>query len=317
MAADTPPRSAAHWSEYWASGALTSLPQDFAFNYDGEVRDFWHDQFETLPASGRMLDICTGNGPIALLAAAWAAQSERSLAITAIDAAVIRPDEIARRRPDMAGLIDSVEFRGQTAVESLPFGDATFDLATSQYGLEYCRLEAAASELARVLRPGGRLAVLAHQANSDMIATMAAEERDYQALESVRFFRVLRSWAGGQLAEPDLQRRLERIQQRLREFYRQSGSPLLGQVMQSVASLLRMSPADLRGNREAVAGFVNRLQAGRDRLEDMLRVNRRIEEDPHWHRPLTEAGLEKIESRPMVYRAQHPMGRCLVWQRPL
>lgn len=316
MAVDTPPRSAAHWSEYWASGALTSLPQDFAFNYDGEVRDFWHEQFKALPEPGRMLDICTGNGPIALLAAAWARENDRTVDITAVDAAVIRPGEIARRRPELAGLIEAIDFRGQTGVESLPFDDASFDVITSQYGLEYARLDAAAAELARVLAPAGRLAVLAHEASSDMIATMAVEQRDYQALESVKFFRVLRSWVGGQLAEPDLQRRLGRIQQRLRESYRQSGSPLLGQVMQSLASLLQMSPSQLRDNREAVSGFLDRMQAGRDRLEDMLRVNRRIDQDPDWHRPLADAGLELIDTREIVYRGEHPMGRCFTWRRP-
>lgn len=312
---DSPDRSIAHWSDYWASGALTSLPQDFAFNYDGEVQAFWQEQFETLPDNGRMLDICTGNGPIPLLAAAWAAERDRSVAITAVDAARIRPEEIARRRPDVASLVAQIRFLGETPVESMPFDDDHFDLVTSQYGLEYCRLEEAAGELARVVRPGGRLALLTHEASTDVIATMADEQRDYRVLETVRFFRVLRSWVNGQLAEPDFQHRLAGIQRRLHEAFRQSGSALLGQVGQSIASLLAMTAGELRGNREAVAGFLGRMEAGRDRLEDMLRVNRRIESDPEWHRPLSDAGFELMDSREMVYRTRHPMGQCLVWKR--
>lgn len=316
MAVDSPAPSAAHWSDYWSSGALTSLPQDFAFNYDGEVRAFWHEQFKELPEPARVLDVCTGNGPIALLAAGWAAERGRSVDVTAVDAARIRPEEIARRRPEVAGLIESIGFLGETPVESLPFGDDSFDLVTSQYGLEYCRLEQAAPEIARVLRPGGRLAMLTHEASTDVIATMTEEQRDYDALESVRFFRVLRSWVGGQLAEPDFRERLQRMQPRLQEVFRRTRSALLGQVMQSIASLVALSTAELRGNREAVSGFLGRMRAGKDRLEDMLRVNRRIKEDPDWHRPLADAGLECLESRPMVYGGQHPMGQCYVWLQP-
>jgi ubiquinone/menaquinone biosynthesis C-methylase UbiE len=315
MVVDTPSRSAAHWSDYWSSGALTSLPQDFAFNYDGEVQAFWQKQFEALPQEAAMLDICTGNGPIALLAAGWAEERQRELAITAVDAARIRPEAIGRRQPAVASLLASIRFLGETPVENLPFDDGAFDLVTSQYGLEYCRLDAAAREIARVLRPGGRLAMLTHEASSEVIATMTAEKRDYDALESVRFFRVLRSWVGGQLAEPDLLSRLKRIQPRLQEHFRRTRSPLLGQVMQSIGSLLTMSMADLRDNREAVRGFLGRMEAGRDRLEDMLRVNRRIKDDPDWHRPLAEAGLQCLDSHAMVYRGQHPMGQCLIWQR--
>lgn len=316
MAVDSPNRSAAHWSQYWATGALTSLPQDFAFNYDGEVRAFWHEQFETLPESGRMLDICTGNGPIALLAAGWAAQHKRAIDITAVDAAVVHPEQIASRRPAEAGLIQTIRFLGETSVEALPFEAESFDLVTSQYGLEYCRIDAAAQELSRVLRPGGRLAILAHEASSDLLETMRAEQREYRALDELRVLRVLRSWVNGQLAEPDLQPRLQRIQRRLYQYYRETQSPLVGQVGQSVTSLLAMSLGELRANREAVAGFLERLEAGRDRLEDMLRVNDRIAQDPNWCRPLDDAGLKRLETRAMVYRGQHPMGRCFIWQRP-
>ena len=280
MSAETSTPSAAHWSEYWASGALTSLPEDFAFNYDGEVERFWREQFEALPSGGCMLDICTGNGPIALLAARWAQEANRAVEITAVDAARIRPDSIAQRSPADAELLAAIRFLGETPVEALPFEDGSFELVTSQYGLEYCRLDEAAPEVARVLAPGGRLAMVCHAPSSEIIETMADEQVDYEALASARFFRVLRSWVGGQLAEPDLQHRLGRVQQQLGQAYKRSRSPLLAQVMQSVGSLLAMNLGELRNSKPAVSGFLGRMEAGRDRLADMLNVNRRIAEDP-------------------------------------
>ena len=311
----TPSNDYDHWSDYWATGALTSLPQDFAFNYDGEVERFWRQQFSALPDSGRLLDVCTGNGAIALLAAVWSRESEHELAISAVDAAALSPELIARRSPETAELVERIRFVGQTPIEALPFADESFDLVTSQYGLEYCKLERAAPELARVLTPGGRLAAVCHGAGSDLLATMAEEQADYDELERSRLFDVLRSWEVGQLAEPDFKTRLDKLLRRLAAVERAPHSALLGPVIQAMNGLINLPGEQLRQQRDAVGAYRRQLQAGRTRLEDMLRVNRRIAEDPSWHQPLADAGLEPIHSEALVYRGEHPMGTCHVWRK--
>ena len=75
-----------HWSDYWSRGSLTSLPQDFAANYDGEVAEFWQGAFSGLDDTGRMIDLCTGNGAIALLAAEYFASEKPDIEIVAVDA---------------------------------------------------------------------------------------------------------------------------------------------------------------------------------------------------------------------------------------
>ena len=60
--------SLAQWSDYWAAGNLTSLPSDFAHNYDGEIKAFWFKIFDDLPDKSAILDVCTGNGAVAYLA---------------------------------------------------------------------------------------------------------------------------------------------------------------------------------------------------------------------------------------------------------
>lgn len=305
-----------HWSDYWATGALTSLPQDFSFNYDGEVEAFWHQQFDALPAPARLLDVCTGNGPIALLAAAWSRENERDLEITAVDAANLHPDLIARRAPESVDLIERIRFVGQTPIETLPFDDACFDLLTSQFGLEYSDLDRAAPQLARVMLPGGRLAAVCHGADSDLIATMGEEQTDYERLEQSRLLDVLRSWESGQLADPDFRGRLDRLLRRLATDPATRTSPLLSSVVQAMAGLLNLPGGQLREQRDAVAGYRRQLLAGRARLEDMLRINRRIAEHPDWHQPLAHAGLVLDHSEPLIYRGEHPMGTCLVWRKP-
>ncbi len=68
--------------------------------------------------------------------------------------------EIGRRRVKAAGFGDRVELR-QGNAERLPFGDDTFDALTVTYLLRYVEDPAATMrELARVVRPGGTLAML-------------------------------------------------------------------------------------------------------------------------------------------------------------
>lgn len=313
---DSPTDTFQHWSDYWSTGALTSLPQDFAFNYDGEVAEFWQTIFSTLPDPARVLDVCTGNGPIALMAAQWAEREKRDCHIQAADAARPQPGLIMERQPALGPLIERIEFLAETPIESLSLPEASLDLVTSQYGLEYCDLDQAAPLLARFLKPDGRLVMLAHAADSDMLATMQAEKADYDLLEQARVFSLLHSWERGQLGDLDFRERLDRSGRKLAADRRRASSPLISQTLQSMAGLVRLPPARLRMQRPLVSDFRRQMVAGQRRLQDMLRVNRMIVDDPHWHRPFEAAGLALEDSRDVHYRNQHRVGQAWVWRKP-
>ena len=92
----------------------------------------------------RVLDVGTGPGFVALAAA------ERGADVSAADQAAVMVD-IAR-----AAGVDAVV----APVEALPYDDASFDAVTAGYLVNHLpRPEAGVASLARVLRPGGRLAV--------------------------------------------------------------------------------------------------------------------------------------------------------------
>lgn len=159
------------WSDYWRTGALHSLPGSFQGNYSGAIGAFWERAFSSLTGDDRVIDIGTGNGALPALMLRNLAPSDLP-GIDAVDLAGIAP---AWMDACPAELKSSIRFHPDTAAEALPFPDHGFDLAVSQYGLEYTRLARSLPELARVLKRGGRLALVLHHASS-RLAQVAREE---------------------------------------------------------------------------------------------------------------------------------------------
>ena len=96
----------------------------------------------------RWLDVATGTGAVARLAARAGAD------VTGLDLA---PDLIATARA--ANDVDALSIRYDVGdAESMPYDDASFDVVSSTFGVMFAPdHEAAARELARVCRPGGKL----------------------------------------------------------------------------------------------------------------------------------------------------------------
>jgi SAM-dependent methyltransferase len=117
-----------------------------------------------LEPDARVLDIACGTGNVTIPLA------RRSATVTGLDMTPHLLEE-ARARATREGL--RIRF-DEGFAETLPYPDGSFDVLVSMFGIMFSPFPAmVASEMARVLRPGGRLA-LANWASSDFGGKMQA-----------------------------------------------------------------------------------------------------------------------------------------------
>jgi ubiquinone/menaquinone biosynthesis C-methylase UbiE len=108
-------------------------------------------------AGMRVLDLCCGTGVVT------AAAAERGADVIGLDFSSAMLAEARRRHPHL-------RFEEGDA-EALPYADASFDAAVSNFGIHHVpRPERAVGEALRVLRPGGRFAFTTWAAPDQNIA---------------------------------------------------------------------------------------------------------------------------------------------------
>lgn len=105
---------------------------------------------QALTPGVRLLDVACGSGNLALPAARAGA------IVTGVD---IAPNLVEQARARAAAENLAIQFDEGDA-EQLPYGDASFDVVVSMFGVMFApRPEIAVAELVRVCRPGGRIAL--------------------------------------------------------------------------------------------------------------------------------------------------------------
>jgi demethylmenaquinone methyltransferase / 2-methoxy-6-polyprenyl-1,4-benzoquinol methylase len=138
----------------------------FSFGQDPRWRSFLVSRVAAQPAD-TVLDVATGTAAVALELV-----RRTGCRVVGVDQS---PEMLAagRGRVQRAGLADRIELR-QAQAEALPFEDAAFDALTFTYLLRYVDdLSATLQELARVVRPGGPLAMLEFHVPRNAIARLS------------------------------------------------------------------------------------------------------------------------------------------------
>lgn len=202
-----------YWGPFWRNPTITSFGKLFPDNYDGAMLEFWRRQVTADVAD--IVDLACGNGALTWIAHDLAAARGAATRITGIDLAPIDPFRSLGRRPED---FPRVQFLGATSVEDLPLPDSSVDLVISQYGIEYADLDKVVAEVARVLRPAGRMAFILHDRESVIIGGATQHLDDFRRVRDdirlhelcLRFDELLRSDRNlRRLSQTDAFRRLE------------------------------------------------------------------------------------------------------------
>lgn len=160
-----PARMRDAWSAFWQEPDQSHCLARSA-DIQQILANHWTSFAGSLAPGARILDLGCGAGAVAR--ALTAARGD--IHVVGIDFARI-PLAIHQQFDLLSG----------TAMEALPFVDASFDAAVSQFGYEYGQMPKAAAELARVLAPEARFSFVTHHAASSIVA---ADRRRLRALNA-------------------------------------------------------------------------------------------------------------------------------------
>ena len=166
------------WDVYWRgtskAGAYASGGADHPV-----ILEFWRALFAAAKEcrdAPRILDIASGNGSV--VSCAEASFIHPPAEITGVDVSASAVRNLESRFPGVHGLVADAR--------SIPLQSSGFDIVTSQFGVEYAGLEAV-DEAARLVAPGGRLALLMHHRSGGVHAECAAALDAIRKLQDARF----------------------------------------------------------------------------------------------------------------------------------
>lgn len=288
-----------HWSHYWQSGVVTSLPQDFDVNYEGALKSFWQKQFNKVPQNGKLLDVCTGNGAIALLAADFFSKSKINVKIEALDAAEISIESAILRFPKLNLLSQEIKFLENTPLESCVLNEDSYQLISSQYGVEYTDWKAAAQQLYKLLETGGRFVMVCHGHDTAIMKQMSVDEKSYEKLASIGFFEITQMFLAQKLNVREFKLRLTKAFQDLGKDQEATRSSLIGIVANFCFDLIQTDESKLKSSSEELNEFLSQHTHAFERLKDVVGVSRQINENPDWYQIFEDAGLE-LEGKGVV-----------------
>lgn len=160
------------WENYWQGDRMALCLDSDYFTYDEAVSRDWKLFFSAFEDGARLLDICTGNGAVGLLALEAAKEQGKSFHVTGADRAEIDP---AKFVTSISEALSQITFDGGVDISNLPYADASFDGVSGQYALEYTNIPESLTEIARVLKPQARVRFLLH-ASEGTIAQGATRE---------------------------------------------------------------------------------------------------------------------------------------------
>jgi ubiquinone/menaquinone biosynthesis C-methylase UbiE len=317
-----PTLSVDQWEAFYRGGALATGPTGPDGSYDLEVRQAWSDFFSSLTDGARVLDVGTGNGVVALIAAETAAARGQRLEIHATDLARIDPRRDVR---GAARRLAGIQFHPGVATEKLPFEDESFDAVSGHYALEYGEPSASLAEIRRVLKPGGDAQFILHHADSLLVQSARRSMRETEfVLKDTKLYRRLHRLVtmdqvapgATERASTELRGAIQLVKNAAAQARTAGGGLVLKVALDAVQKLL----VARRELKPQLAGLeVDRaeeeLRASWRRLNDLVAHARTEADMERLESQATDAGFSLIERFPQMHAGSNLVGWQLLMHR--
>lgn len=298
------------WSNYWRQGHLTSLPRGFSSNYDGEFLQFWNAQFALLNPGGRILDVCSGNGSIALLAQDYSDRKGLNFRIKAIDAAEIDVTSLVRQNPKLAKHIQAIQFQPDTLLEDMNEEPESVDLVTSQFGVEYTEWQSSARNIYRALKPGGYFSLICHSFDSKITTQMERQQLDYALLMDVDIFSRKIEFERSRDFPRSFVQQLDNALDTIYAIFKENRtSDVLSGVGRELENIRALAIRDFAAGFQRFTQFREGVKISYATASDLVAVNHRLQQFPNWYEVFIDAGFELSQSGDIHYHTAELAGR--------
>ena len=256
------------WSRYWAANRLDSCISGQAIEDEADINALWASFVQDTPDNSRLIDLAAGNGAVSIRLLTQAQAHGKTLAVDAVDQAIIDP---ARHLKNHSAIAAQIMFHAETDISALPFKEATFDGAVSQFGFEYAPQKAAAKEMLRILKPGAHFQLLIHHANSALVAPN---------VQKITYITGLLAKGGPVEAAhtyltspPDKQaaalEALEQIGQQTLAAYSAQPPAIIQEIFSAISQLVQRSDLRFSVRAKAAVDMEGRLRAEAERMRQL------------------------------------------------
>jgi ubiquinone/menaquinone biosynthesis C-methylase UbiE len=310
------------WSRYWRSAQLAACMGGEDGNYAGVVRAAWEQFFRQVDSGSIIVDLATGNGAIALIAAAVSDQYGKELEVHGVDLADLAPEIAAKEQLE---LLNKIHFHPNTSIESMPFSDRSVAMISSQYGIEYSNTMAVLKESARILKPNGRMMVITHSKDSSVMKQTNIDLQDSHLvsikLDIVSKYKTLiteemvsqatTSQQGRDHAQSEFQQATAEIAFRMRARDEKTIEFLNGVMHRFGEIYQQRHQGDVAAAHRLADDITLELDAHRRRLQDLKQAALSPDDLTQWKSRAKKLGLTTVADEPVFNERGGKLGHRL------
>lgn len=297
--------SSSYWSNYWQQGHLTSFG-DNKKNYQGVLATYWQNlfaQYDSQPST--IVDVGTGNG--ALIELAIDSGNHKHLQFIGVDYAALNIPVSLN--------VDRVQFLQNTSVEAMPLNDNSVDVVISQFGIEYSHIDKALLEVARILKPGGHVHFIVHDAksiivkpNTAILAAACHVSETEGPLDALRQLINTLNKFGPQSAQAEQAR--NGLNQRIQVMMSACASGVHGTNFPAFLKAVMNPSLKFKDRKQMLKLFESEMKGQIERLTELTQAAVDEADKQHWLTTLVSAGF-KVEKHEPVIEAD---GKLIGWQ---